>query len=110
MKRIAMVFAVCTFLFVSATSATAGEYLGYLTNYWVESNGDLTFYLDSSTGLCGSTVYKVRKSQSNFNELYPALMLALAKGYEVDLVVTSCTGSYNYVDFAKICNAESGCN
>lgn len=82
MKRITIIFVVYTLLSVFITSAMAGEYMGYLTNYWVEANGDLTFYLDSSTGLCGSTVYKVRKSQSNFNELYPALMLAIAKGYE----------------------------
>lgn len=109
MKRIVIVFAVCVLLFASTISAKAGEYQGYLRNYWVESNGDLTFYLDSSTGMCGSIVYKVQKSKSNFNELYPALMLALSKGYMVSLVVTSCSGSYNYIDFAKVCNFAGDC-
>lgn len=104
-----MVLALSLMFSVNVLKVNAEEYRGYIDNYWVNSNGEYAYYIQSNNGKCGSTVYILKTNNPVVSNLKLSLMFAISKDYMVSMVVTSCSGNYNIIDFAKICNNPDSC-
>lgn len=93
----------------------AGEYAGYVRNWWVEENGNITFYVLNETntayvnGLCGSGVYRLKVSNANFDEAFTSLKDAAIRSYMVRMYVTACDGTINVIRQPKICTWTGDC-
>lgn len=120
MKRLITSLAAAAIL-SAALPASAASYYGYVRNWWVQENGDITFYFlsnpDLSTttsahyvgGFCNAGIYTLQADKPNFNQLYTSLLLASAKNYRTILEVTSCGPNYNIVKMAKVCTWNGDC-
>ncbi|MFA9262669.1 MAG: hypothetical protein ACEQSB_04985 [Undibacterium sp.] len=112
MNRILAAF-LATILLATSISAQAASYGGYARNWWVEANGDITFYLwnidntASVAGMCGANVYRLRTTNANFDEAYASFLLAAKNSYKVWMEVTTCAGTVNLIDMAKICTTTA---
>jgi hypothetical protein len=95
--------------------AEATSYAGYVRNWWVNENGDITFYfLDSAnntwiTGLCGWGNYNLKAGNANFDEVYSSLIKAAEKSYKVLMEVTECDVSTNIIKAVKVCTWTGDC-
>lgn len=120
MKRLITSLAAATLLAASIPTSAA-SYYGYVRNWWVEENGDISFYFLSNsdvntttagqyvTGLCGWGVWRLRADQMNFNQLYTSLLVASAKNYKTILEVASCSAQINLIKMAKVCTWNGDC-
>lgn len=86
----------------------ATSYSGHVNSYWVGANGDITWYMNDASGyLCRPTLFILRKSQQNFDELFMSLLLAMKQNYRIVLEVTNCFDTYNVIDFGKVCSPQA---
>lgn len=114
MKRLIISLAVAVLL-TASLPASATSYPGYVRNWWVEENGDITFYFlnqDNSayvTGLCGWGNYRLKVTSANYDEVYDSLKLAAKNGYKVLMEVTTCDSSINVIKMVKICTWTGDC-
>lgn len=114
MKRI-LTSLFAAILLAASLPAQATSYGGYVRNWWVQENGDLTFYfLDATntnwvTGMCGSALYVLQVGKTNFNQTYPSLLLAAKNSYKVLLEVTTCSGNVNIIQMTKVCTWTGDC-
>lgn len=91
-----------------ASSVHATSYSGHVDSYWVEASGDINWYMSDASGYqCRPTLFILRKSQQNFDELFMSLLLAMKQNYRVILEVTSCYNTYNAIDFGKVCSPQA---
>ncbi len=115
MKHISATVSTVLLLLVLALPAHATSYGGYVRNWWVQENGDITYYfLDVTnanyiTGLCGQGLYTLRIDQSNYDEVYSSIMLAAKNNYKVLMEVTDCSGQTNIIKMVKICTWTGDC-
>lgn len=102
-------------LLIAALPASATSYSGYARNWWVQENGDITYYLlnaDNSAwvnGMCGSPLYVLQTGKTNFDEVYSSLMLASKNGYRVIMEVTACSSNINIIKMVKVCTWTGDC-
>ncbi len=114
MKRI-ITSLVAAALLAVALPASATTYYGYARNWWVQENGDITFYLlnaDNSAyvnGMCGSPLYVLLVTNANFDEAYSSLMLAAKNGYRVGMETTTCNSNINVIKMVKVCTWTGDC-
>lgn len=107
--------AVALALLIFAIPASATSYYGYARNWWVEENGDITYYLMNETntavvnGMCGSSIYRLKVGQVNYNELYTSILLAAKNNYRVAMEVTTCNGTVNVIKMTKVCTWTGDC-
>lgn len=98
-----------------ATPASATSYGGFVRNWWVEENGDISYYFLNEantayvTGLCGWGVYRLKVGQANYNELYTSLLLAVKNNYKVLMEVATCSAQINIIKMAKVCTWTGDC-
>lgn len=98
-----------------AAPASATTYGGYVRNWWVQENGDITFYFLDATnsnwvvGLCGSPLYVLQAGKTSFDETYSSLLLAAKNNFKVLLDVTTCSGNQNLIRIAKVCTWTGDC-
>ena len=104
-----------TVLLAISIPAQATSYGGYIRNWWVEPSGDINFYLynvDNTAvvnGMCGANTYRLRTTNANFDEAYASFLLAAKNSYKVWMEVSSCAGTNNLIDQAKICTYLADC-
>lgn len=97
-------------LLVSATS-----YGGYVRNWWVQENGDITYYFLDATnsnwvvGMCGSALYVLQAGKANYDEVFASLKLAARNNYKVLMEVTTCSGNQNLIKMVKVCTWTGDC-
>lgn len=120
MKRIITSLAAATLL-AASIPASAASYYGYVRNWWVQENGDITFYFLSNPdvntttpsqyvgGYCNAGIYTLQADKPNFHQLMASLMLAASKNYKTIMEVTSCGPNYNIVKMAKVCTWNGDC-
>lgn len=120
MKRIILSLIAAALLAVSLP-ASAASYYGYIRNWWVEENGDISFYFLSNpdvntttpsqyvTGLCGWGVWRLKVGQANYSELYLSLLMASRNNYKTILEVTTCSAQVNIIKMAKVCTWNGDC-
>ena len=114
MKRIITSLIAAVMLAVSLP-ASATSYGGYVRNWWVQENGDITFYFlnqDNSayvTGLCGWGIYVLQAGKANYDETYSSLLLAAKNNYKVLMEVTTCSAQINIIKMAKVCTWTGDC-
>lgn len=114
MKR---VFAslIAAILLAASIPAQATSYDGYVRNWWVQENGDFTFYFLDQTnsnwvnGMCGSPLYVLQVGKANYNQLQVSLLLAAKNSYKVLMEVTTCSGTTNIIKMAKVCTWTGDC-
>lgn len=114
MKRIlASLFA--TALLAVTIPAQATSYGGYVRNWWVQENGDFTFYFLDQTnsnwvnGMCGSALYVLQVGKANYNQLQVSLLMAAKNNFKVLMEVTTCSGTTNIIKMAKVCTWTGDC-
>ncbi|TXH01275.1 MAG: hypothetical protein E6R05_05870 [Candidatus Moraniibacteriota bacterium] len=114
MKRI-ITSLVAAILLATTTLSQATSYGGYVRNWWVQENGDFTFYfLDATnsnwvTGMCGSALYVLQMGKTNYTQLQVSLLMAAKNNYKVLMEVTTCSGSMNIIKMAKVCTWTGDC-
>lgn len=114
MKRI-ITSLIAVALFATTLPANATSYYGWIRNWWVEENGDISFYVQNETntayvtGACGWGVWRIKIGQANYNELYTSLVLSAKNNYKTVLEVTTCSGQINIIKMAKICTWTGEC-
>lgn len=114
MKRLIISLAVAVLL-TASLPASATSYPGYVRNWWVEDNADLTWYFlnqDNSayvTGLCGSGVYRLKVTNANYDVAYDSLKTAARNSYKVLMEVTTCDSNINVIKMVKICTWTGDC-
>jgi hypothetical protein len=114
MKRILSILCIAAVL-AMALPASATSYPGYVRNWWVETNGNLTFYLlDPASqssfvpGLCGGN-YTLKADQMNYDAALLSLVGAAWHGTKVLLEVSTCNGNANILDMVKVCTWTGDC-
>ena len=114
MKRI-ITSLVAAILLATASLTNAASYGGYVRNWWIQENGDITFYfLDATnsnyvTGMCGWGIYVLQVGKANYDETYSSLLLAAKNNYKVLMEVTTCSGQINIIKMAKVCTWTGDC-
>lgn len=108
-------------MLAAALPISAASYYGYVRNWWVEENGDTTWYFlsnsDVSTtttahyvgGYCGAGVYRLKVTNANYDEVYDSLKTAAKNNYKVIMEVTSCEGTINVIKMIKVCTWNGDC-
>jgi len=114
MKRIIATILTAITLAVSLP-AQATSYGGYVRNWWVQENGDITFYFLDATnsnwvnGFCSSPIYVLQVGKPNYTQLYSSLLMAAKNNYKVLMEVTTCSGNQNIIKMAKVCTWTGDC-
>lgn len=114
MKRI-LASLLAAMLLVASIPVQATSYGGYVRNWWVQENGDFTFYFLDQTnsnwvnGMCGSPLYVLQVGKTNYNQLQVSLLLAAKNNYKVLMEVTVCSGTTNIIKMAKVCTWTGDC-
>lgn len=108
MKRNVATLIFAASLFTAQSALALTEVITTIPAYWVERDGSLTLY-GTANGPCGSAIFGVSKLLANYDEIYGAAMLAMTKGYTMDLVVETCNGTRNIVTFVKVCANGAYC-
>lgn len=87
--------------FTAAVPAAVPEWkTGTLQEVYVDPS-DIVLIL-SEPGPCGSTMYHIQRANTNFKELYAAMLVAFSSGKTVSLDVVSCVNDRNIVSHGSV--------
>lgn len=102
-------------MLMASVPASAASSTGYVRNWWVEDNADITWYLlnqDNTVyiaGPCGVGLFRIKVASANYDTAYDSLKSAARNSFRVVLEVTACESGINIIRAVKVCTWIGDC-